>query len=76
MTDATAIHEYDIIGLISQYPDGIRLSQLMEVVDERFGKSVTFWHRIQVECDFRALARKRKQLIAGIQPANSITSAA
>ena len=78
MTDAIAIaiHGHDIIDLVSQYPDGIRLSQLMEVVDERFGQSDTFWHRIQVECDFRALARKRKQLIAGIQPANSITSAA
>ena len=42
MTDAIAIHGHDIIDLVSQYPDGIRLSQLMEVVDERFGKSVTF----------------------------------
>ncbi len=42
MTDATTIHGHDIIDLVSQHPDGIRLSQLMEVVDERFGKSVTF----------------------------------
>jgi hypothetical protein len=35
MTDAIAIHGYDIIDLVSQHPDGIRLSQLMEVVDER-----------------------------------------
>ena len=42
MTDAIAIHGHDIIDLVSQYPDGIRLSQLMEVVDERFGKAVTF----------------------------------
>lgn len=37
-----------------------------------FGQTDTFWHGIQVECDFRALARKRKQLVSGIQPANSI----
>jgi probable metal-binding protein len=42
MTDTLAIHGHDIIDLVATYPDGIRLSQLMEVVDERFGKSVTF----------------------------------
>ena len=41
-----------------------------------FGQSDTFWHGIQVDCDFRALARKRKQLVSGIQPAQSIISAA
>ena len=33
-----------------------------------FGQSDTFWHGIQVECDFRALAKDRKKLIAGIKP--------
>ena len=42
MTDSIAIHGHDILDLVSQYPEGIRLSQLMAVVDERFGKSVTF----------------------------------
>lgn len=42
MTGAISIHEHDIIDLMATYPDGIRLSQLMEVVDERYGKSVTF----------------------------------
>jgi addiction module HigA family antidote len=41
-----------------------------------FGQSDTFWHGIQVECDFRALARQRGKLVSGIQPARSITSAA
>ena len=31
-----------------------------------FGQSGTFWHGIQVECDFRSLARKRKQLVSGV----------
>ena len=39
-----------------------------------FGQSDTFWHGIQVECDFRVLARKRKQLVAGIQPVDSIVA--
>ena len=29
MHDATAIHGHDIIDLVSAYPDGIRLSQLI-----------------------------------------------
>ena len=41
-----------------------------------FGQSDTFWHGIQVECDFHALARQRNKLISGIQPTQSITSAA
>lgn len=42
MSDPNAIHGHDIIDLVANYPDGIRMSQLMEVVDQRFGKSVTF----------------------------------
>ena len=42
MHDATAIHGHDIIDLVATYPDGIRLSQLMELVGERYGRSVTF----------------------------------
>jgi hypothetical protein len=29
-----AIHGHDIIDLVATYPDGIRLSQLMEIVGE------------------------------------------
>jgi antitoxin HigA-1 len=39
-----------------------------------FGQSDAFWHGIQVECDFRGLARQRKQLVKGIQPAESIAN--
>jgi probable metal-binding protein len=42
MTDATAIHGHDIIDLVTTYPDGIRLSQLMDLVGERFGRNVSF----------------------------------
>ena len=40
-----------------------------------FGQSEGFWHGLQVECDFRALARKRRQLIAGIRPAKKLAHA-
>ena len=57
MTDAIAIHGHDIIDLVSQYPDGIRLSQLLEVVDERFGKSVTFHTCSSMGMDLDGLLR-------------------
>ncbi len=37
-----------------------------------FGQSDEFWHGLQVECDFRALVKKRKRLIARIQPASTV----
>lgn len=37
-----------------------------------FGQSEAFWHGIQVECDFRALRHRSKQLTAGIQTAESL----
>jgi antitoxin HigA-1 len=37
-----------------------------------FGQSEGFWHGLQVECDFRALAKKRRQLISGITPAREL----
>jgi len=40
-----------------------------------FGQSDDFWHAIQVECDFRALARTRRALVAHIRPAHAITAA-
>jgi plasmid maintenance system antidote protein VapI len=40
-----------------------------------FGQSAEFWHGIQVECDFRALAKDQQKLTAHIQPAMSIARA-
>lgn len=37
-----------------------------------FGQSEEFWYGLQVECDFRALAKDRRRLIAGITPARSL----
>ncbi len=40
-----------------------------------FGQSQEFWHGIQVECDFRSLAKDRNKLTAHIQPATTIAHA-
>lgn len=42
MNDTIAIHGHDIIDLVSNHPDGIRLGQLMDIVGERYGRNVTF----------------------------------
>jgi len=39
-----------------------------------FGQSEDFWHGIQVECDFRALAKEKKRLVAGVKPASSLAN--
>ena len=40
-----------------------------------FGQSDAFWHGIQIECDFRNLAGKKKKLTSGIQPASTLVRA-
>jgi addiction module HigA family antidote len=40
-----------------------------------FGQTETFWHGLQVECDFRALASQRKKLTAGITSAKELAQA-
>ena len=37
-----------------------------------FDQSDEFWYGIQVECDFRKLAREKKRLIDGIRPASTL----
>ena len=36
-----------------------------------FNQSDEFWHGLQVECDFRKLARKKKRLTDGIRPTST-----
>ncbi len=57
MTDAIAIHGHDIIDLVSTYPDGIRLSQLMDLVGERYGRNVTFHTGSSTGMDLDGLLR-------------------
>ena len=37
-----------------------------------FGQSEDFWHRIQVECDFRALRKEVKTLTKNIKRAETL----
>ena len=37
-----------------------------------FGQSETFWRGLQVECDFRALKKKKKKLTQYVQTAQSL----
>lgn len=39
-----------------------------------FNQSDTFWHGIQVECDFRALKGKRQDLIKNIKPVSQFSA--
>jgi addiction module HigA family antidote len=40
-----------------------------------FGQSENFWHGLQMECDFRALAKDRRRLTAAIRPASELVAA-
>ena len=40
-----------------------------------FGQSEGFWQGLQVECDFRTLAKQRRKLIAGITTAQTLAHA-
>jgi len=40
-----------------------------------FGQSENFWHGIQIDCDFRALSKKRKELVKNIIPATKLLPA-
>ena len=40
-----------------------------------FGQTPRFWHNLQVECDFRALAKQTRKLTARITPARELIPA-
>jgi antitoxin HigA-1 len=40
-----------------------------------FDQTPQFWHNLQVECDFRALAKQTRKLTAKVTPARDLMSA-
>ena len=42
MRPAVTIHDHEIIELISKYTEGIRLSQLIDLVADHHGKFISF----------------------------------
>jgi addiction module HigA family antidote len=37
-----------------------------------FGQSENFWYGLQMECDFRALGKKREKLVQSVRPAREL----
>lgn len=71
MHDTIAIHGHDIIDLISTFPDGVRLGQLTEIVNERYGRMVTFHTCSAAGMDFDGLlafleARDKVRITSGV----------
>lgn len=71
MNDTLAIHGHDIIDLVSTHPQGIRLSQLMELVGERHGRNVTFYTSSTAGMDLDALlhfleAKEKVRITGGV----------
>ena len=42
MSEAIAIHETEIIDLVASHPEGLRLGGLIEMVEDRHGRHVSF----------------------------------
>jgi probable metal-binding protein len=42
MSTSVAVHGHEIIDIVHAHPKGIRLSQLVETVNRRFGPAATF----------------------------------
>jgi antitoxin HigA-1 len=40
-----------------------------------FGQSESFWYGLQMECDFRALAKDREKLVQSVRPASELVAA-
>lgn len=57
MTAAIATHGPDVIDLVFNNPDGIRLSQLTDIVSKRFGWRATFYKCSAIGMDLNGLLR-------------------
>lgn len=65
------IHGQEVVDLVSAYPDGIRLSRLVEAVAERFGALVGFHNSSRVGLDLDGLlvsleARNKLRISRGV----------
>jgi probable metal-binding protein len=71
MTTCVAVHGQEIIDLIRSHPNGIRLSQLAEVVISRFGSSALFHTSSRIGLDLDDLlvlleARNQLSIVRGV----------
>ncbi len=71
MLSPVVIDRNEILEIVSTFPDGIRLSQLVENVADRFGKSATFHTGSRLGMDLDALlasleSREKVRIIRGV----------
>lgn len=77
MFSPNVIDRHEILEIVSTFPDGIRLSQLVEKVAVRFGKSATFHTGSRLGMDLDALlasleSREKVRIVRGVvYPAGS-----
>lgn len=77
MFSPNVIDRHEILEIVSTFPDGIRLSQLVEKVAVRFGKSATFHTGSRLGMDLDSLltsleSREKVRIIRGVvYPAGS-----
>ncbi len=62
MFSPVVIDRHEILEIVSTFPDGIRLSQLLDHVAARFGKSATFHTGSQLGMDIDALLASLESL--------------
>ena len=55
MTTPVAVHGHEIADLVSAYPKGIRLSQLIEAANKRFGPSAIYHTSSRLGLDLDAM---------------------
>jgi probable metal-binding protein len=71
MATPIAVHGHEIIDLVSAHAEGIRLSQLAEAVNHRFGTSTTFHTCSSKGMDLDALlafleSRNKVRIVRGV----------
>jgi probable metal-binding protein len=77
MFSPIVIDRHEILEIVSTFPEGIRLSQLVENVGVRFGKSATFHTGSRLGMDLDALlasleSREKVRIVRGVvYPAGS-----
>lgn len=71
MTNPTVVQSHEIIGLISTYPNGILLSQLVRTAARRFGSSAKFQTGSLMGMDLEDMlvfleARDKLRIVSGV----------
>jgi probable metal-binding protein len=80
MSPSITVSGFEIIDFVSLHPEGIRLSQLSELITKRYGASITFHTSSRLGLDFDDLlvfleARNKLRVVRGVVfPAGAVTT--